>query len=492
MPAVSYPKRMKPFSTSSPNKYCRLLAPREPLADPANAAFVQALLRLGRSMRDDGTRLSESPEILVSPGYTYFGQLVDHDLTEDRTNLLDSWNALPESITNYATPRLDLDNLYGRGAHDGNGYLFVDGIRFKVEPAGSKRHSFDVGMDGEKPLLGDSRSAENVILREMIAFFARLHNFAVGQFAGSIGDSENLFARARLQTVWQYQWLIYTDYLSKVLDWSVYRQVLEQRSPMISWDVFSTPIEFAVAAMRFGHSMVRRNYLMSIGRDKDLLEIMSRSRQPGTLEDEWEIDWGRYFQGASTVPTMAMTSRPIDARIIEPLFHVPAQTFQLFSAARRSLGVSTMPDPTSQTSELPVVSLVRGAGLHLASGQSAAAALGEPELTEAELTQDRRAGARTAAGAILLETRMTGGSDTGTPLWYYLLKESEVRNNGNRLGPTGSRIVAETVYAALLHDPDSFINRPDAGPHPPIWKLRGNEIRITHLNQLFRLACEMT
>jgi hypothetical protein len=44
----------------------------------------------------------------------------------------------------------------------------------------------------------------------------------------------------------------------------------------------------------------------------------------------------------------------------------------------------------------------------------------------------------------------------GTPLWFYLLKEAEVRADGERLGPAGGRIVGEVFVAMLDHDPGSF------------------------------------
>ena len=45
-----------------------------------------------------------------------------------------------------------------------------------------------------------------------------------------------------------------------------------------------------------------------------------------------------------------------------------------------------------------------------------------------------------------------------TPLWYYVLKEAEVRANGNSLGELGSRIVCETIIGQLLNDPESYLN----------------------------------
>jgi hypothetical protein len=44
------------------------------------------------------------------------------------------------------------------------------------------------------------------------------------------------------------------------------------------------------------------------------------------------------------------------------------------------------------------------------------------------------------------------------PLWFYLLRESEVVGEGRRLGPTGGRIVAEVFLGMLAADPSSFLN----------------------------------
>ena len=45
-----------------------------------------------------------------------------------------------------------------------------------------------------------------------------------------------------------------------------------------------------------------------------------------------------------------------------------------------------------------------------------------------------------------------------TPLWYYILKESEVRENGTRLGAVGSRIVIEVFVRMLKEDIDSYVH----------------------------------
>lgn len=46
-----------------------------------------------------------------------------------------------------------------------------------------------------------------------------------------------------------------------------------------------------------------------------------------------------------------------------------------------------------------------------------------------------------------------------TPLWYYILKESEVYHLGERLGPVGSTILAEAFVGLLLADAESYLSQ---------------------------------
>jgi len=51
-----------------------------------------------------------------------------------------------------------------------------------------------------------------------------------------------------------------------------------------------------------------------------------------------------------------------------------------------------------------------------------------------------------------------------TPLWFYLLRESEAVADGRRLGPTAGRIVGEVVLGLLAGDSSSFLRM------APAWK----------------------
>jgi len=134
-------------------------------------------------------------------------------------------------------------------------------------------------------------------------------------------------------------------------------------------------------------------------------------------------------------------SRTIDPYLVPALHRLP------------SGGES--PQDASAASSLAVMNLKRGVKMRLPSGQDLAGFMG----IENPLTPDE------------IATRHDGdvarahGLDVATPLWFYILKEADLRSGGLRLGPLGSLIVAETFIGLLQGDPDSFLAR------FPCWRL---------------------
>jgi hypothetical protein len=61
------------------------------------------------------------------------------------------------------------------------------------------------------------------------------------------------------------------------------------------------------------------------------------------------------------------------------------------------------------------------------------------------------------------------------PLWFGILKESELAENGRRLGPTGGQIVAEVIIGILDADKDSYFHSPQA------WSPAGGSFGIADL-----------
>src|SRR5262249_34909222 len=103
------------------------------------------------------------------------------------------------------------------------------------------------------------------------------------------------------------------------------------------------------------------------------------------------------------------------------------------------LGAIASHDPPTA---LPQRTLLRHLTWKLPSGQRIAQTLGLPPLSSAELSELKSFGM---------------GFEKSTPLFYYVLKEAEVVEQGLRLGPVGGRIVAEVLIGLLESDPASFV-----------------------------------
>src|SRR4051812_954340 len=87
---------------------------------PAPRHDRAALIALGRALADKAGPSADNQ--LIPAGYTYFGQFVDHDITFDPLSQLSKFND-PDALTNFRSPRFDLDSLYGEGP-SGNPYLY--------------------------------------------------------------------------------------------------------------------------------------------------------------------------------------------------------------------------------------------------------------------------------------------------------------------------------------------------------------------------------
>ena len=84
-------------------------------------------------------------------------------------------------------------------------------------------------------------------------------------------------------------------------------------------------------------------------------------------------------------------------------------------------------------------------------------------------------------GAEPLTADELGLSDHGwvgeTPLWLYLLRESAVRESGDRLGEVGGRIVGEVLIEIVKRDPESYLAveptwKPTLPAHADSFRLR--------------------
>jgi hypothetical protein len=140
------------------------------------------------------------------------------------------------------------------------------------------------------------------------------------------------------------------------------------------------------------------------------------------------VGWQTFFRFPGFEGDVRANKR-IDTRLSTPLFDLPLST----------IAAGTPPTSLAQRN------LLRHLTWRVPSGQAIARAMAETALSDGDLA-DLRSVYEPFVGS--------------TPLWYYILKEADVREDGARLGPVGGRIVAEVFIGLLQLDPDSFLNSP--------------------------------
>ncbi len=459
-------------------RFSRMFADLQPFR-PA----PDGLIALGKAMQDT-PNLKDHPTLAA--GFTYFGQFLDHDITFDKTEGLPDTELSADEIMQGRSPSLDLDSVYGRGPTQEAKRIYEDDkIRLRIgtsSPAGPPNepegltlpNDLPRGDNGQKPVeatIGDPRNDENLAVAQTHLAFLKFHNVVVAMLAETGLSGKALFERARRTVTLHYQWIVLHDFLPRVTDTTVLADVLNggRKFFQITPGKEPTmPIEFSVAAYRFGHSMIRDTYSWNRNFDPTGLDLLfafsgvSGGPSGGmfgnpVLPSNWPIDWRRFFDCSAArdvEPTPFLnTTRSIDTALALPLEALPEH------------GGPEAGDKAS----LAVRNLLRGRLLGLPTGQAVAAKLGAPVLTPEQV--------RAGPHAAVLQTH---GFDEQTPLWYYILKEAEVFGNGERLGPVGSRLLAETFVGLIEGSRNSVLA---AGRYwrPTLPSLRPGHFTMTDL-----------
>jgi hypothetical protein len=404
---------------------------------PPLDASPEAIAALASAMVDDGD--NDNPRIPA--GYTYLGQFIDHDITFDATpssrTLVD-----PTQIQNFRTPALDLDNLYGGGPTT-HPHLYQRRDP-RLLALGMCKESVDLkgrpklpAMPNDLPrtadhvaLVGDPRDDENLIVAQTHVAFADFHNHVVQ-------TTNATFEEARRITTWHYQWIVLHDFLPRLCGEDVIADILSNGRKFFLFDRTPyMPVEFASAAYRLGHSMVRQTYDYNrlfgprtpetprlTPATLPILFAFTGASSNGKampLPSHWSIDWRRFYDLGGGVPLNL--SRKLDPYIPSALHNLPPMKMSLAQ-----------------------LNLARGVRMGLPSGQAVARAMGMTPLTPDEVAQG-------SAGAVAKQHDLV----EETPLWFYVLQEASVRENGLKLGPVGARIVAEVFIGLLQADKNAF------------------------------------
>ena len=450
----------------------------------------------------------------IPAGYTYLGQFIDHDISFDPASSLQRQND-PEALIDYRTPRLDLDNIYGRGPAD-QPYMFEDdGMHFRMgHPLtrnGKPSDASDLPRINGRAIIGDKRNDENAIVSQLQGVFLRFHNVVANKLKSSSATFEDIQRIVR----WHYQWVVLHDFLPKIVGEQMlycvlphfrHKSSIYKRKPRLrffNWrnDPF-IPIEFAAAAYRFGHSMVRSIYRLNteLGskatRDQKERGVAGRQFIFGTRGDEslngfrefprlWAIDWRLFFEFAdrkldaeeNSGPARIQPAYKIDSSLVNPLAFLPE-----FSVPEAGGNFQEDKDGNPETKPheiamLALRNLLRGLRMGLPSGQTVARHMDIEPIPDKELKVGKATvdGLKENKSIVDISPTAKESFKDNAPLWFYILAEAqhqwatEAEQSGGdkaamnsvpvRLGPVGGRIVTEVLVGLMLGDRFSFLSQ---------------------------------
>ena len=419
----------------------------------------QLMEELGRAMIDPVGTDDTADLSTIDSGYTYFGQFVDHDLTFDVDSTTRELQKASKLI-NYRTPNLDLDSVYGDGPAV-DAYMYdTQGLRFIVGSSDrfGRSNPFDLPrtMAGSA-IIADPRNDENLIVAQFHTSMLLFHNAVFNQLQqeNPTTEPDKLFRMAQREVRRHYQWVVFHDYLRKIVGSRLIDDVLTNGPRLFSYQKhprFFMPVEFSVAAYRFGHSQIRDIYRFNATfSNNGFSDAFNETKR--LVDRSWNIHWPSFF-GTDAQPAVNK-ARKIDTRVAMSMGRLPS---------------APGAPPDSVFTVLSARNLIRSMALGVPTGQYVAKRMKEPPLTRQELlsranqnltppleAQHRRMGEVLESNDGLLLRQ--------TPLWYYILKEAEVMHDGNQLGPVGGRIVAEVFMRLLAENEDSFLN-------DSVWKPR--------------------
>ncbi len=415
----------------------------------------------------------------IPAGFTYLGQFLDHDLTFDKSGLMEGADISPATLLQSRSPSLDLDSLYGNGPQDPLSTKFyeADGLHLKMGaaqggPPGSDLPREAAGGSVGEAIIPDPRNDENLAVAQTHSAFIRFHNRVLDTLPASVPVAQR-FREARKIVTKHYQWMVRTDYLPRICAPAVVTNVFSQGRKAFEVGASPTsiptmPIEFSVAAFRLGHSMIRAEYSWNkVFPNGTLSQLFDFSHLSGGLGGPipsiWIADFRRLYNFGQLSPA-------------PPALVVPAA---LFNRAMRidtklvdPLRVLRVPDP-SPRNNLAFRNLLRANMVTLATGQQMVTFLKSKGVTLTKLTKPQIRDGKNGAELGALNATQRNALLTNTPLWFYILREAEL--NQGKLGGVGARIVAETFHRAIQGSTFSIVRdtafRPSLGPNNTTFRM---------------------
>ncbi|MBE1282425.1 MAG: hypothetical protein GJ676_03855 [Rhodobacteraceae bacterium] len=468
------------------------------LAPSAKTLDARHLIALARMINATAATSAPEKELLnsatgdgqrpgVPAGYTYLFQLAAHDLTHTSLAARSFADNRVDPI-NLRRQGLQLETVFGGGAEgcpfaydratDGRDRLrlgqventsspeyFTDRIAWSNPVRDLPRMAYH-GDGRDKPrlmsdvLIPDPRNDDNNLLAQMTVVFHRLYNRLV-ENSDIIAEHHERARIARFATVRIYRRILREDLLKRLLLPEVHERYAQDGIRMdIPDEDGSVTREFAFAVGRVAHAMVRDKYKLNSDRGPVPLQLLiaaSSLHLPGMVPTpkNWVIDWSLFFaeEGDTQVPedfNWALRFGP----------HVAPDMTKRDSAPA---GKDEHPDGT------PFRDLVREHLMDLAPLEELCEFIAQDPVFGSWEYFQPQTGRTTRRDLLDKELRWLSSKPgrgrvewseedhqavlDNPPLWLFLKCEARaLGQDGARLGPLGSILLAEAMWAAFSEE----------------------------------------
>jgi Animal haem peroxidase len=471
----------------------------DPVSAPEHREKIRALMnRLSRRMDaplrwpahgDPTIERWENPGI--PSGYTYLLQFVAHDLVHSAIPLSVA-GTLGADTANARRSALKLETLFGSGPV-GSPYVYaldtpnddrrtklrLGRMRWKDQAVKAGCPFRDIarspaenvtGIDRSVPghrlalteaLVADPRNDDHAIMAQLTALFALLHNGLidvvrrgepVAAVSANLGAAYKRFLCARDALTAIYHRIIRNDLMKRVLHPTIHaaysgpsRSFLDRHAPA-GWQV---PLEFSHGAFRFGHAMVRPEYVINDLSTHDLSTTLEKTSANDPvnmpLDSTWMIKWSRFFEIGGSRPNYSRRIGPYlsDALGHDQIFPAIDQTNRVGLLYRDLVG-SALAGLWSVDALIAEIVARRPHFIGLS------ALLADRSCRVREL-RDWLA-SEPSYGGLTREDIDTLANDPPLPLFILFEAMRQPQAEGLRLGPLGSIIVAEVIFGALERD----------------------------------------
>jgi hypothetical protein len=459
--------------------------------DPARWQRAEKLMAtLGFLVRWNSDPRKAKANRNLPSGYTYFLQLVAHDLVHSSIST-SLGEGRTSGLSNLREAPLRLETVYGGGPTECP-HAYEAGLvafRSKLRLGNSRINDTDQDHRGPRKdiargttstiselaqkssyteaLIADPRNDSHAIISQMVVLFHELHNRIVDELerggilrstGNAFADAQRLFLAAQSACILIYRNVIRRDLLPRILHndvWQAYEKPPRKQpfSSLVNGE-WRAPLEFTTGFFRFAHAMIRPAYRFnddaptsfSIQRILDRTSETSPTDVP--LESIWLVNWERFLSDDPAVGNVSTRIGPWSQVSIAE--DVPGEGNLIVRDLMSSIAVQ----PWSVGHLVDQLRKSHGSLLEKSkflSGEHDPGSRPWAKCIGTWLTEQSQAAHSTADKLSDTEVRHLA-NDPPIPFFVRFEAGLDTGNCGERLGILGSIVVADVIYGVLEHD----------------------------------------